>query len=81
MSTEHRFSQEQLVALMIQAMGIHEGHFVLVFDVDVAMGGFTAPAHPTVARTGMMITFDNFAIQEVESETLNAVDASKVNPA
>lgn len=80
MNAQDRFSQEELVALMIKASGIHEGHFVLGFDVNIAMGGFTAPAHPTVARSGMMITFDNFAIQQVESDTPNAVDASKVNP-
>lgn len=81
MNAQHNFSQEELVVLMIKAANAHEGHYVLMFDVNIAMGGFTAPAHPTTARSGMMITFDNFTIQQVPEDTPDSIDASVVNPA
>lgn len=81
MDAQHRFSQEELVTLMIKAAQIHQGFFVFMFDANIAIGGFKTPSHPDAARSGMIMTFDNFAIQQVEDGTPDAVDASKVNPA
>src|SRR6266851_3077571 len=83
-ATQYTFNHKELITLMVKAMGIHEGRWMLMVSYGMGPGNF-GPSADQLAP-GMIVAVTGLGIQREESgapaspEAL-VIDAAEVNPA
>src|SRR5229473_3902637 len=84
-ATQYTFNHKELITLMVKAMGIHEGRWMLMVSYGMGPGNF-GPSADQIAP-GMIVAVTGLGIQREEHGAAPAapeslvVDAAEVNPA
>lgn len=73
-------SVEDIVKLLIKHFEIHEGFYILNFEMEMAAGQMPLPSNNDVGKPSLHFAFTSFSLQSVPKNIPNAVDASVVNP-
>lgn len=75
------FSHQELVAMMIKDLGIHEGHWVVSAMLGFAPLNISPPENQGESYPSGAVVVQKLGLQKVDSPTPTSVDASVVNPA
>ncbi|MEO4149249.1 hypothetical protein ABH289_08435 [Acinetobacter pittii] len=71
---------DEVIKLLIKQCGIHEGHYILNFELEIAAGQMPLPSDQNTGKPSIHFALTSFSLQKVPAHIPNAVDASVVNP-
>lgn len=71
---------EEVIKILIKQFNIHEGFYILNFEVEMAAGQMALPSNQNESKPSLHFAFTSFSLQRVPENIQNAVDASVVNP-